>query len=388
MKRVPEISVVVPVHNGGPGLGRCLDALLASDFAAREIIVVDDTSTDGSAAAAASGRGVEVLRLGARSGPAAARNHGARMARAGVLLFVDADVVVRVDTLARVAAFFRSRLDAAALFGSYDDAPAAENFFSQYKNLLHHFVHQRSSPRAETFWAGCGAVRREAFAAAGGFDAEKFTGPSVEDIELGYRLRDGGFVIALDRELQVKHLKRWTLASLLRADIFGRALPWSRLMMGRGRVVSDLNLRLPDRVAAGLVGMSVALIPLSYFFSAYFGLGAAGALAGVFALNLPLLRFFARRRGAWFAAGAFAMHCLYYFYSGTVFVLCRGAHGLRQLGGGSKSGEMIPARDSGRVLSSVETRPLPQAVLTGHGPASSCYRSQTARVSSGAESLE
>ena len=336
VKSEPHISVVVPVHDGGPQLGRCLDALLASSYAAREIVVVDDGSTDGSAARARE-RGVEVLRLDSRSGPAAARNHGARNARGSVLLFVDADVVVRRDTLSRVAALMRERPRAAAVFGSYDDAPSEENFVSQYKNLLHHFVHQRSRTRAETFWAGCGAVRREAFAAVGGFDAEKFTRPSVEDIELGYRLREGGFEIVLDRELQVTHLKRWTLVSLLRADIFCRALPWSRLMLERGRVVNDLNLRAADRVSAGLVGGAVALAFLSYF-SIFFLLVAAAALLGVVALNLPLLRFFARRRGARFAAGAFAMQCLYYFYSGTVFVLCWCAHGLKRFAATDRRG--------------------------------------------------
>lgn len=326
----PYISVIVPVYNGGTQLVRCLDALMASDYESREIMVVDDGSTDGSAAEARA-RGVEVLRLDSQSGPAEARNRGARGARGSVLLFVDADVVVRRDTLTRVAALLRERPQVAAVFGSYDDAPAEENFVSQYKNLLHHFVHQRSSPRAETFWAGCGAVRREAFAAVGGFDASMFSRPSVEDIELGYRLRDAGFEIVLDREIQVKHLKRWTLASMLRADIFARALPWAGLMLGRGRVVNDLNLRLADRVSAGLVGCAIALAFLSYF-SAYLGLAALAALVAVFALNLPLLRFFARRRGAWFAAGAFAMQCLYYFYSGMVFVLCWCAHRLRKFG--------------------------------------------------------
>ena len=344
LKSDPHISVVVPVYNGGPQFVRCLDALLASDYAAREIVVADDCSADGSGAEARA-RGVEVLRLDSQSGPAAARNHGARRARGSVLLFVDADVVVRRDTLARVAALLGGRPQVAAVFGSYDDAPAEENFVSQYKNLLHHFVHQRSSPRAETFWAGCGAVRREAFAAAGGFDAAKFARPSVEDIELGYRLRDRGFEIVLDRELQVKHLKRWTLASMLRADIFARALPWSKLMLGRGRVTNDLNLRLGDRVSAGLVGFAVALACLS-FLSVYLVFAALAALSAVFALNLPLLRFFARRRGAWFAAGAFAMHCLYYFYSGTVFVLCRCAHALKRFGATNRLGRSSPEAET------------------------------------------
>ena len=76
----PELSVIIPVHNGGAHLPRCLDALLASDLKGHEVIVVDDGSTDGSGDAARA-RGFEVLRLDARRGPAAARNEGARRAR-------------------------------------------------------------------------------------------------------------------------------------------------------------------------------------------------------------------------------------------------------------------------------------------------------------------
>ncbi len=61
-----------------------------------------------------------------------------------------------------------SRRDPAltALFGSYDDAPAAPGLVSQYRNLLHHFVHQQGVFRdeirpAHTFWTGCGMIRRE-----------------------------------------------------------------------------------------------------------------------------------------------------------------------------------------------------------------------------------
>jgi glycosyltransferase involved in cell wall biosynthesis len=238
----PLISVIIPVHNGGAYLDKCLDALMkaAGDF---EIIVVDDASTDESADRAHA-RGIRVLRQNVRRGPAAARNLGAQEARGKILLFIDADVAVRPTTLARVAAHFQSRPELAALFGSYDDAPAATNFVSQYKNLFHHFIHQQSHERAETFWAGCGAVRREIFLRVGRFDEKRYTEASIEDIELGYRLRRAGYEILLDRGLQVCHLKRWTLPGLLRADIFRRAVPWSLLLLERGRMTDDLNLRL------------------------------------------------------------------------------------------------------------------------------------------------
>lgn len=325
------LSVIVPVHNGGRQLGRCLDALLASSFPVREIIVVDDASTDGSATAARA-RGVEVLQLTQQSGPAAARNHGARHARGSILLFIDADVVVRSETLDRAVAHFHARPAIAAVFGSYDDAPAETNFVSQYKNLQHHLVHQRSSPEAATFWAGCGAVRREAFEAAGGFDAKRYRRPSVEDIELGYRLRRMGFEIALDRGLQVKHLKRWTFFSLLRTDIFNRALLWSRLVLEEDGMINDLNLRVSDRISAALTGLVVSSLILSPFFPALLPTSLA-ALGAVFLLNFHFYSFFNRRHGICFSTGAFAMLTLYYFYSGTVFTLCYGAHMLRRARG-------------------------------------------------------
>ena len=333
----PQLSVVVPAYNGGAQLRQCIAALAASDFAAHEIIVVDDCSTDGSAEACRA-RGVEVVRQSSRRGPAAARNTGAARARAPVILFVDADVVVRPDTLARVADFFRAREDAAALFGSYDDEPVALNFASRYRNLLHHFVHQRSSAEAQTFWAGCGAIRRDAFLAAGGFDEAKYARPSVEDIELGYRLRRRGLTVILDRELKVKHLKRWTLLSLVRTDIFDRALPWSRLIVEGDPLIDDLNLRVSDRVCAALTGLSLLLLALAALFPSLL-IGALAALVTVFILNLQFSRYFKKLGGAWFSSRAFAMLLLYYFYSGTAFVLVYCSHLLKSAGRGQVRGQ-------------------------------------------------
>jgi GT2 family glycosyltransferase len=334
----PTLSVIIPVHNGGAHLPRCLEALRASDLKGREVVVVDDGSTDDSADAALS-LGFEVVRLDARRGPAAARNEGARRARGNILLFLDADVVARPDTLARVEAFFRGHEETAALFGSYDDAPGARGFVSQYKNLAHHFIHQRSRAEAETFWAGCGAVRREAFAAVGGFDETKYTRPSIEDIELGRRLRRRGFRIALDRTLQVKHLKRWTLASLLRADVRDRALPWSRLILEEGSMPRDLNLRASDRASAALACASLltlacaaatllfpapfsSLTPSTPLLPASLSCAAASMLAAVFVLNLPFLRFMRARGGTLFALASFGMLTLYYIYSACAFAFC------------------------------------------------------------------
>src|SRR5215510_5297309 len=224
----PNISVIIPVYNGAAYLNLCLQAVAASDYRFYECIVVDDSSTDGGGSIAAQfPMSVRVLHLaeGPR-GPAYARNRGAEAARGAILFFLDADIVLSSGALRRVANQFQERTDVAAVFGSYDAKPKAQGVISQYRNLLHHFVHQNGNREASTFWAGCGAIRRSVFEAIGGFDETRFRRPSIEDIELGYRLRRAGHTVLLDRTLQATHLKRWTLWSTVRTDVLCRAIPW------------------------------------------------------------------------------------------------------------------------------------------------------------------
>lgn len=244
-----RISVIIPVHNGGDAFAACVDALAGSAVKPHEIIVVDDRSSDG-APELAKRLGASIL-MSAGPGPANARNTGARAATGDVLFFLDADVAVHADTMARVRdAFGDPLLD--AVIGSYDDDPGSRDFLSQYRNLLHCYVHQTSSREASTFWSGCGAIRRELFLAAGGFD-ETYDRPAIEDIELGYRLARDGRRLRLDPGLRVKHLKRWTFWRMLRTDIFDRGVPWTELILRDQHMPDDLNLRLSQRVSLGLV---------------------------------------------------------------------------------------------------------------------------------------
>lgn len=136
-----------------------------------------------------------------------------------------------------------------ACFGSYDDMPAADGLVSQYKNLLHHYVHQHGAESAGTFWTACGAIRKTSFIEAGGF-CEDYKTPSMEDIELGTRLCCQGKKIRLVKAMQARHLKRWTFRELLRSDILERAVPWSRLILAEPRASKDLNLNRSARLSA------------------------------------------------------------------------------------------------------------------------------------------
>ncbi|MGH9945836.1 MAG: glycosyltransferase family 2 protein [Pyrinomonadaceae bacterium] len=314
------ISVIIPVYNGSRFLHKCLDALFASTFKSFEVIVVDDCSTDDSADISRE-KGARVLAMARNSGPAAARNLAAQTAECEILMFVDADVVVKNDTLERVAAIFETRPEISALFGSYDDEPYEQNFLSQYKNLQHHFVHQNSSSEAATFWSGLGAIRREIFISMDGFDCKKFEVPSIEDIEFGARLRQAGHRILLDKNIQAKHLKKWTPLSHLRTEIFCRALPWSKLILTSQCLINDMNLRTSDRVSAILVGFCVLITPL-VFWKPVLSVVLIIFLLTVLFLNRKIFHFFVRKKGILFALFSFPWQLLYFFYSGAAFGYC------------------------------------------------------------------
>lgn len=261
MQSGPTIAVIVPVYNSSPQLRKCLDALAQSSETDFEFIVIDDGSTDDSVAVAQSS-GAQVLSTGGRKGPACARNIGARASGADVILFIDSDVCVKPDTLARVRAAFQKDPELTALIGSYDDEPESPDFLSQYKNLMHCYVHQRGREAATTFWSGCGAIRRLTFLEFSGFNELMYRRPAIEDIELGYRLFYNGRKIILDRSLVVKHLKKWTFWGLLKTDILDRGIPWTELILRDRNMPNDLNLHLSQRVSVALVFLLLSLMML------------------------------------------------------------------------------------------------------------------------------
>jgi hypothetical protein len=161
----------------------------------------------------------------------------------------------------------------------------------------------------------------------GGFDVS-YRQPAIEDIELGYRLRRAGYRIRLVKSLQVKHLKRWGVRSLLKADLLYRALPWTELILREGQLPNDLNLQTSSRISVVLV---CALLAALFGAAWWPGLLAAAGLVAflLLALNAPLYRFFLHKRGLWFAARAIPWHWLYYFYSGLAFALGSVRHLLR-----------------------------------------------------------
>lgn len=259
-----RISIVIPVYNASATLKLCLEAIFSSSYVPFEVVTVDDCSTDNSIELAFSYTDKIIELEGGPFGPAYARNRGVNEAQGDIVLFIDCDVVVHPDTIEKVIQTFKLHPEIDAVFGSYDDTPSEGEFLSQYKNLIHHFVHQQAQEIGGSFWAGCGAIRKGVFLDMGGFDEERYAEPSIEDIELGYRLNASGSKIYVNKAVQVKHLKRWSLSSWLKTDIFSRAIPWTALIFQAGDLPDDLNLGVSQRYSAVLLVVWMLALLLAF----------------------------------------------------------------------------------------------------------------------------
>ncbi|HEX7025492.1 MAG TPA: glycosyltransferase family A protein [Gemmatimonadales bacterium] len=188
--RLPAlVSCIVPVHNGARFLGEALASIAAQRYHPREIIVVDDGSTDDTAlAASTSGIGLRYFRQEQSGGPAA-RNHGMREARGSFFAFLDADDRWHPDKLARQMARFEARpeLDISVAHVQNFWMPEVDAERVQLAG------HRRAAP-IPGYTASTLVARREVFERLGPFNAGMKHG---EQTEWFLRARESGAVLEL-----------------------------------------------------------------------------------------------------------------------------------------------------------------------------------------------
>jgi glycosyltransferase involved in cell wall biosynthesis len=184
-----RVSAIIPVHNGAPFLADAIASVRAQDSPSLEILVVDDGSTDDTAAVAASfGSQVRYV-FQENRGPAAARNRGIEAASGDVMAFLDADDLWTVNRLEPLLAVLRLRPDVDIVMGhsrSFDDGqpmPLATG--------VELAPESRRAPRPPflAFLIGSAIVRRSLLERIGGFDETLRFG---EDVEWFMRAREEG----------------------------------------------------------------------------------------------------------------------------------------------------------------------------------------------------
>lgn len=310
-------SVIVPVYNGAAVIERCLDALACQTVPSDqfEIIVVDDGSADGTPerverwAARRSGCSLTLVRR-QRGGPAAARNCGADIARAPLLLFTDADCQPTAGWVEALLGGFASPDLPAGLMGAYRSNQ--RSLAARFAQLEFEDRYQRMA-RADpvdfvaTYSA---AFRRDVFMAEGGFDTRYIQN---EDVEFSYRLSEAGYRINFVPEALVYHwhTSTWPSYAVTKAMRgFWRTLVYQR---HPGKAVKDTYTPqvLKLQIVLGL------LAPLGFVLALWRRRPGPLGLAAPFLLTtLPFVRFAARRDplvaavspwGLWLRSLAFAV---------------------------------------------------------------------------------
>jgi glycosyltransferase involved in cell wall biosynthesis len=300
------ISVVIPVRNGSRALEACLQAACAAALPQNEVIVVDDGSTDESAAIAARHTypgACRLIRLVPGRGASAARNAGAAAARGDILFFTDADCVMDAQTLPRAAATLAAAGPRTVVGGTYDTHPYDPGFFSAFQACFVNY-HETRRPDAPDYVATHAmAIRTADFAASGGFD-EQFL-PLLEDVEFCHRLRRDGLRLRMDPRVLVRHSFGFDFAGSMR-NAARKVRFWMRYSLVNRDLLADSGtashgLKLAGALA-GLTWLCVATAaalwrPAPLFPVPLFVLVAV-------AVNAGLVRAFHRAGGSVFAAAA------------------------------------------------------------------------------------
>ncbi|GGV59034.1 glycosyltransferase family 2 protein [Streptomyces griseoloalbus] len=299
----PLVSVVVPVYNDRRTIDLCLNSVRAQTYPRLEVIVVDDSSTDDSAALAAR-HPVTLVRAERNGGPGATRNLGVRHASGDIIFFLDADVTMHPEAIAQAVALFEENPSYGAVFGIPDKEPLFdEGLVCDYRILQYHYWRKSAEGLVSGGYYALGAVRRSAFLKAGWFNPAL---RQTEEIDHAERLA------ALHPMLLTSRIRGRLADETAMRPLLRKAFVRSRLRvpfyLDRGRAMQGMETggRAAASVLATLVLVSlpaVAVWPVAAV------VPAAALLLFVLA-DLGQYAFVARHRGAGFLVFFIGCHLL------------------------------------------------------------------------------
>jgi glycosyltransferase involved in cell wall biosynthesis len=288
-----RVSVIVPAFNAAQTIEQCLAALLAQSYPREqyEVIVVDDGSTDDTAAIAARFAAVRVMGA-AHRGAAAARNLGARAARGEILLFTDADCAPTRDWIAAMcAAFDDARV--VGVKGTYrtrQRAIVARFVQLEYEEKYARMRRAETIDFIDTYSAG---YRRDVFLAKGGFD-EAFPSATVEDQEFSFRLAEQGARMLFVPDAVVYHQHAATLGAYARRKFHIGYWKVRVHRMHPGKMLRDTHTPPTLKIQMGLFLLLAPTIVAALFAPVAWWLVAA--IVATFVVSaLPLCVFIVRR---------------------------------------------------------------------------------------------
>ena len=263
----PDFSVIVPTYNRPSEIADCVASLARQEYPRDrfEVIVVDDGSAASPASVITAFRDcldVKVHRE-TNAGPGAARNRGAHLARAPILVFTDDDCRPHPNWLKMLSARYSSSTEPVIIGGAVQNA-LPDNIYSTASQMIVEvgYAFHNSDPNQARFFATSNlAVPADAFNDLGGFD-ESFKTTASEDRELCGRWQHRGYRMIYAPEAVVDHAHKLTWRSFLQQHFnYGRGA--ARLQQARAR--QGWQVYSPDPVYYRLLlGAPFARFPFCY----------------------------------------------------------------------------------------------------------------------------
>jgi glycosyltransferase involved in cell wall biosynthesis len=261
-------SIIIPCYNAADVIAFCLNSIVESNFQNYEVICVDDCSRDNTAAIIQQYENVTLIRLDQNQGAAVARNIGAKQARGNILLFIDSDVIIMNDTMAKIQSTFTQK-KADVVVGIYAAQHPFEGIASNYKNLHLRYTRMIMEEEVHIFDGSCVAIQKEVFDRVSGFD-ENIKILAGEDWDLANRISETGYRIILDKSIPFIHRKYYTVSNLFQTDL--------RKAFG----VIKLMLRTSKRKKGLIAKKTAGSLPPSMAFSLFFAFLFAPFLLALF----------------------------------------------------------------------------------------------------------
>ena len=294
----PLVSVVIPVKNGQSTLDNCLRSIKRSYYKNIEVIVVDDHSTD-KTIEVAKNFNCRIIETMEGKGANSARNLGARQAKGSLFVFVDADIMVTRETILGIVETLEEQyID--AVVGIYTAKHRHETFVSQYKNLWVRYSYMKSPPGIDWLFGAISGIKREAFERIGGFNIGLVNQQGTEDIELGKRFSQANMNVVLDMDIEVEHLKHYTIRSFINNE-FTRSMGFAELATQLGETSKSVGKGFanvyPTFVVSTIFSIVVLIILAASLMGSISPWYAVCTVALYLALNIRFLNYLEQVRG-------------------------------------------------------------------------------------------
>ena len=253
MTNTNTISLIIPCYNCEKTIVNCIESAFKGRVVPQEIILVDDMSTDNTLQSLKKlkkkYKKIIIINTKVNSGPATARNVGAKKAKSNFLFFVDSDVELDKDT---IKIFKENCAKYDAIVGIYKENPLNNNISSFYKCVFYFYLFNNKEVASyDQFSASCSGISTKVFFDLGGYDEWFKPGCDLENEEFGHRIVKNNYKMVLMPKIQVAH--HFPHFFKMMKTFYFRTSLWMEMFLVRRKFSST----------AGTSGMGLACVSLT-----------------------------------------------------------------------------------------------------------------------------